>query len=328
MKVDKVTKFSVGVVIFFLGLAILAPFLAGRYPALIFSNQSEHELPLSPLVASFWEAQKTELSLIAFRELAQEGKIRAIFPPVAYGPYEKNLDEILEGPGGGRFGHYLGTDDVGRDIAARMIHGAKNSMMVGLVAVGISLIFGILIGSLAGYFGGWTDLILSRFIEIVITFPTLILIMAVLALLQPSLMNIMVVIGLTSWTGTARIIRGEFLKRKGQEYVQAAMALGASHFRIITLHILPGSLPPVLVIASFGVAGAVLMESSLSFLGIGIRAPEPSWGEILNSSKNYIDFAWWMVTFPGMAIFFTVVAYNLLGDFLRKAMSPKERAVK
>ncbi len=325
MKVDRVTKVSIAIVLFFFGLALLAPFLASRYPLAVFANDTEYEIAFSPVLSSFARSNRANLNRIPFRELAAAGKITALFSPIPYGPYEKNLDEILASPGSGRFGHYLGTDDVGRDVASRMIHGAKNSMMVGLVAVGISLIFGVIIGSLAGYFGGWTDLLLSRLIEIVITFPTLILIMAVLALLRPSLVNIMVIIGLTGWTGTARIIRGEFFKRKNQEYVQAAMALGASHFRVIVRHILPGSLPPVLVMASFGVAGAVLMESSLSFLGIGIRAPEPSWGQILNSSRNYIDFAWWMVTFPGMAIFFTVVSYNLLGDYLRKALSPRER---
>lgn len=318
-------KSAVAIVVFFVVVALFAPFCASPFPVVVFENKSSFEIPASPLFSALFSSQtKGKMKEIPFRELAHKKEISALFAPVPYSPYEKELNLILYPPSFDRFGHYMGTDEVGRDVAARMIHGAKNSMLVGLVAVSISLFFGILVGALSGYFGGVVDLILSRLVEIVITFPQLILIMAVLALLQPSLFNIMVVIGLTSWTGIARVIRGEFLKRKNFEFVEAARVMGASHLRIILVHILPNSIAPVLVMASFGIAGAVLIESSLSFLGIGIVLPEPSWGQLLNVSRSYIDFAWWMTGFPGFAIFLVVVSYNLLGDYLRKALNPRE----
>jgi peptide/nickel transport system permease protein len=248
-----------------------------------------------------------------------------VFTIVPYSPYEQNLDEILMAPSLGRFGHYMGTDDVGRDIAARMIHGARNSMLVGLIAVALSLIIGIIVGAAAGYYGGAVDLIISRFIEIMITFPRLILIMAVLVIKKPSLFNVMIVLGLTQWTGVARILRAEFLKRKNLEYVLASKIMGASDFRQIFYHILPNSLSPIIVMTTFDVADVVLTESALSFLGIGIQPPDASWGQVLNISQSYMDFAWWLILFPGLFIFMVVVAYNLLGDYLRKYLNPKER---
>jgi len=316
MKKEWLSIISLSIIATFLFVSIFATILASAYPYLIWNNTSTLELPSSPLIHSLFSGSGN--NEINYKKLFLNGKINAIFPPVAYNPYEKNLDDILIPPGGGKFGHYMGTDEVGRDIASRMIHGTRNSMMVGLVAVGISLFLGIIIGAIAGYAGGVTDLILSRIIEIVITFPVLILIMAVLAIMKPSLINIMIVIGLTGWTSVARVIRGEFLQRKNMDYVLAVRIMGASHWRIIVHHILPNSLAPVLVMTSFEIAGAVLIESSLSFLGIGVQPPEPSWGQILNTSKGYIDFAWWLTFFPGLAVFLVVVSYNLLGDNLRK----------
>lgn len=319
------TRSASGVILLFLFVALVAPFISSPYPLLVYRNNSDLKVPLSPFFSSFQKKEEARLSRIDFRALAEKEDIGALFTLVPYSPYEQNLDQILYPPSFGRFGNYLGTDEVGRDIAARMVHGAKNSMMVGMVAVMISLLFGVAIGATAGYFGGWVDLLLSRFIEIVITFPTLILILAVLAILQPSLTKVMVVIGLTGWTGIARVIRGEVLKRKNFEYVMAAKISGASHLRTLAVHILPNSLAPVMVMASFQMADVVLLESSLSFLGIGVRAPEPSWGQILNIAKSYLDFAWWLVMFPGISIFLTVVSYNLLGEFLRDKLNPKER---
>jgi peptide/nickel transport system permease protein len=204
-----------------------------------------------------------------------------------------------------------------------MIHGSKVSLSVGFVAVSIATFIGIFLGALAGYYGGKVDVLISRLIEVMICFPTFFLILTVLAFLPPSIYNIMIIIGLTGWPGIARLVRGEFLKQRQMDYVAAAKAVGASDLRIIFSHILPNSLAPVLVSATFGVAGAILVESSLSYLGFGVPPPTPSWGEILSQSKHYIDFAWWLTVFPGAAIFLTVTAYNLVGEGLRDAVDPR-----
>ena len=325
MKPDLSTKFSVSIIGFFVFVSVFASFLSSPYPLIVFNNRSDQKIPVSPFFAAYSVKIKNQLDKINFRDLANKNQITAMFTLVPYSPYEQNLDEILIAPSFGRFGHYMGTDDVGRDIASRMIHGARNSMLVGLIAVVMSLIIGLIVGAIAGFYGGWVDLLISRFIEIIITFPRLILIMAVLAMTRPSLLNIMIVLGLTQWTGVARILRAEFFKRKNLEYVLAAKTIGASDFRQIFNHILPNSLAPIIVITTFDVADVVLVESSLSFLGIGIQPPEASWGQVLNISQSYMDFAWWLIFFPGLFIFMVVVAYNLLGDYLRKYLNPKER---
>jgi peptide/nickel transport system permease protein len=206
-----------------------------------------------------------------------------------------------------------------------MIWGSRISLSVGFVAVAIYVAIGILVGTLAGYFRGWVDMVLSRLIEIVICFPAFFLILAVLAFLQPGLYNIMIVIGLTGWTTEARLVRGEFLRLADQEFVLAAKGLGVSDRRIIFRHILPNGLAPLLVAASFGVASAILIESSLSFLGFGISIPVPSWGGILNEARENFRY-WWITIFPGLAIFSTVTAYNLLGEGIRDAIDPRLKA--
>jgi len=326
LKNSKLTIFSYIIIVSLLFIALFADFLASPFPYFVWNNKTKTEIPTVPFITAFSAEKKINLEKINFRKLAKENQISAIFAPIPYSPYENNLDKILDPPSYGRFGNYLGTDDLGSDVASRLIHGAKNSMMIGLVAVAISLIFGVIIGSIAGYFGGAIDLVISRIIEIVICFPTLILIMAVLAILKPSLMKVMVVIGLTQWTGVARIIRAEFLKRKKEDYVLASKVTGASDLRLIFTHLLPNSLAPIIVMTSFSIASVVLLESGLSFLGIGIQIPEPSWGQMLNISRNYIDIAWWLILYPGILIFLTVVSYNLLGDHLRKILNPRERA--
>jgi peptide/nickel transport system permease protein len=251
-----------------------------------------------------------------------EGKQRAwrLDPPIPFGPTEINLASHLQPPGKV---HLLGTDDRGRDVLSRMVHGSRVSLSVGFVAVSIYTIIGVLFGSLAGYYGGKVDSLISRLIEVMMCFPTFFLILTVLAFLRPSINNIMIIIGLTGWPGVARLVRGEFLKQRKLDYVTAARAIGASDLRIIFYHILPNSLAPVLVTATFGVAGAILVESSLAYLGFGVPPPTPSWGEILSQSKQYIDFAWWLTIFPGAAIFLTVTAYNLVGEGLRDAVDPR-----
>ncbi len=219
--------------------------------------------------------------------------------------------------------YFLGTDDLGRDVLLRMLYGARISLLVGFVAVGISTLIGIVLGAVAGFYGGWVDTLLMRFVDIMLCFPTFFLILAVIAFLDPSIWNIMIVIGLTSWMGVARLVRAEFLSLRQRDFVQAAKALGASDSRLIFCHILPNALSPVLVSATLGVAGAILTESALSFLGIGVQPPTPSWGNMLIVGKQTLGSAWWLSVFPGLAILITVLGYNLLGEGIRDALDPR-----
>jgi peptide/nickel transport system permease protein len=244
-----------------------------------------------------------------------------LMPPIPYSPIESTPDQFS--PPSGK--HLCGTDSTGRDIAARMLHGARTSLSIGFVAQSIALLVGVTLGGLAGYYRGWLDMGVCRFIEIMDCFPTLLLILAVIGLFpsQNNMFYIMAVIGLTSWTGLARLVRGEFLRLGSQPFPQAAQALGASDFRVIVRHLLPNALGPILVSATFGVASAILLESSLSFLGFGMQAPTPSWGDILSDARRYIDFAWWLAFFPGVAILITLVSYNFVGEGLRDAVDPR-----
>ena len=219
----------------------------------------------------------------------------------------------------------LGTDDLGRDVLARILYGARISLLVGFVAVGIASLIGIVLGALAGYYGRWVDGLLMRFVDIMLCFPTFFLILAVIAFLEPSIWNIMIIIGLTGWMGVARLVRAEFLSLRERDFVQAARALGASDGRLIFRHILPNALSPVLVSATLGVAGAILTESALSFLGIGVQPPTPSRGNMLIAGKQTLGTAWWLSAFPGMAILVTVLGYNLLGEGIRDALDPRIR---
>ena len=221
--------------------------------------------------------------------------------------------------------HWLGTDESGRDVLCRMIWGGRVSLSVGIVAVAIYVSIGIVVGAIAGYFRGVCDLILSRIIEVVICFPSFFLILTIVAMVGPGLLNIMVVIGLTGWTGIARLVRGEFLRLVDQEFVLAGRALGYTPFRLIFRHVLPNAMAPVLVSATFGVAGAILTESALSFLGLGISKPTPSWGSLLADGREALDHAPWLIHFPGLAIFITITAYNLIGEALRDAADPRLR---
>ena len=245
----------------------------------------------------------------------------AIWPLIPYHEYEQTLD-YFAAPSAQ---HLLGTDELGRDIAARMIHGTTVSVKVGFISMGIAAIIGIIVGGIAGYFGGWVDAIISRIIEIVICFPVFFLILAIMVWLEPNITNVMIVIGLTRWTSIARYTRGEFMRIKGQDYVTAALAQGVGHMRIMFRHILPNSLAPVLVSITFGIAAAVLIEASLSWLGFGVQAPAPSWGNILRTAYDSLRVAPHMVYPPCIAIFLAVLSYNLVGDALRDAIDPRLR---
>jgi peptide/nickel transport system permease protein len=246
----------------------------------------------------------------------------SIFAPwlAPYDPNSINLKEVLMPPSPA---HYLGTDTLGRDVLSRIIFGSRVSLKVGFVAVGLATLIGLFVGALAGYYGGWVDSALMRLVDLMLCFPAFFLILAVIAVLEPSIWNIMVVIGLTGWMGVARLVRAEFLSLREREFVTAARALGASDTRLIMRHMLPNALAPVMVSATLGVAGAILTESALSFLGLGVQPPTPSWGNILTAGKDNIEIAWWLSVFPGLAILVTVMSYNLLGEGIREAIDPR-----
>jgi len=239
-----------------------------------------------------------------------------------YDPSTINLKHVLAPPS---FGHPLGTDQLGRDVLSRMIWGARISLKVGFVATGIAMLIGTILGAASGYYGRWVDAIIMRFVDIMLCFPTFFLILAVIAILEPSIWNIMIVIGLTGWMGITRLVRADFISLKERDFVSAARVIGASDFRIIFVHILPNAMASVLVATTLGIAGAILTESALSFLGIGVQPPIPSWGNILTAGKDNIDIAWWLSLYPGLAILITVLGYNLLGEGIRDSLDPRLR---
>ncbi len=315
-------KLGLWITIILILVAVFSPLLANGRP-ILFRYQGHWYWPVfsgaEQIGDATWKEMKKKTPFVFQRNAGGQGNF-AVWPLVPYSPTEYDLLDNLSAP---TRRHWFGTDDSGRDVLSRMIYGAQVSLSVGFVAVGIALVIGIFLGALAGYFGRWVDTLISWLIEILVTIPTFFLIIAVIFFRPPSIYNIMVVIGLTGWTGAARFVRAEFLKLRQLDFVMAARALGASSGRIIFLHMLPNALAPVLVSAVFGIADAILTESALSFLGFGVPPPRPSWGDILSQSRNYIEFAWWLTFFPGLAIFLSITAYNLVGDGFRDAMDPK-----
>lgn len=295
-------------------IALGAPFLA-------------HERPIYAVIEgrAWWFPNVINypgLRAVDFSKWTPAPGERAVMPPIPYAPERSNLRDRLQPP---TPSHLLGTDDRGRDVLSRMIWGTRIEMSVGFVAVSIAVFIGIIVGALGGFYGGIIDVILQRLIEVMMCFPAFILILSLLSFLPPNIYTIMAVIGFLGWTGAARLIRGEFLRLREADYTIAARATGLSNLRIMFRHLLPNALGPVLVSATFGIAGAILTESALSFLGFGVPPPTPSWGELLNQSQRYVDRAWWLVVFPGLAIFTTVTAFNLVGEGLRDAMDPRLR---
>ena len=247
--------------------------------------------------------------------------VAALAPFIApYEPTAINVYNVLSPPS---LSHPFGTDELGRDVLSRMIWGSRVSLKVGIIAVGIAIFIGIFVGSISGFYGGKVDAVMMRFVDVMLAFPTFFLMLAVISIVEPSISTIMIVIGITGWMDVARLVRAEFLTLKERDFITAARAIGASDFRLILKHIIPNALAPVFVAATFGIAGAILTESGLSFLGLGVQPPEPSWGNILTSGKDNITVAWWLSLFPGLAILVTVLCYNLVGEGLRDSLDPR-----
>jgi peptide/nickel transport system permease protein len=295
-------------VIFVALLALFAPLVASSKPFLI---RTDSGLRFPSAGDFFGEKEGVEQAL--------KGKV-LIGTLVPHSPNDIDFLQRLQPPS---HDHRFGTDDVGRDVLARLIHGARISLTVAFLAAVIALLVGSFFGAVAGYYGGWVDWLVSRLIEIVLCFPFLFLVLGIVALFRPSVYTIIIALGATTWTDEARYVRGEIMRIRELDFAHAAHAIGARDARIIFRHLLPNALAPALVSANFAVATAILTESSLSFLGIGVPLPAPTWGGMLSVAELYIDYAWWLVLYPGIAIFSTVAAFNVVGDRFRESLDPR-----
>jgi peptide/nickel transport system permease protein len=275
-------------------------------------------------VKGFWRALKRNRLALAGGAIVLCLFVLAVAAPMLapWDPHRLDIRKILDPPSRS---HWLGTDQLGRDVLSRMLYGARVSLAVGFVSVGIATALGIILGATAGYNGGAVDGFVMRLVDLMLVFPRFFLLLAVLAFLKPSIWTIMAVIGLTGWMGVARLVRAEFLALKEREFVVWSQSIGASAFRIIWRHILPNAMAPVLVAMTLGIPAAILTESGLSFLGLGVQPPYATWGNILNEGKDTIELAWWMSVYPGLAILVTVLSYNLLGEGIRDALDPRLR---
>lgn len=315
-RTKRINLFGFWAVLALFAVAIAAPLLANDKP-IYFRYQGKIHFPAMYMPPELLG----NLEFKRFRRFVEThpDECRAVFAPIPYSPIESDRS-IYEYPAPPSGKHLLGLDGSGRDVLARVIHGSRISLSVGFVAVSIYVVIGVVVGAIAGYYGGRADLVISRLIEVMICFPSFFLILTLMAFLPQNIYTVMGAIGVTGWPGVARLTRGEFLRLRGLDFVTAAKALGESDARIIFRHILPNALAPVLVSATFGIAGAILVESSLSFLGFGVPIPTPSWGETLSQSRSYLPIGWWLTVFPGFMIFLTVTAYNLVGEGLRDAV--------
>ncbi len=323
-KKNRVAVYALYIVYFLFGIAILADVLANDKPLFAVYKGTTYfpvfKQYLADLGISRWSP---DLVMADWKDLEKSGDVKsAIWPPIKYSESDEDLANTLSAPSGA---HLLGTDGIGRDVLSGMIHGSRIALSIGFVSMSFAIVIGVILGAFAGFYGGWVDNIISRAIEVVLTLPTFFLIITIVAMVQQgSVWLIMVLIGITSWPGIARYTRGEFLRIRNMEFVSAASALGFKNSRIILRHVLPNSLAPVLISAAFGIAGAILVEAGLSFLGFGVPPTVVTWGSVLNDARNDIH-AWWLAVFPGFAIFLAVVAYNLVGDGLRDALDPRLR---
>jgi peptide/nickel transport system permease protein len=308
-------------------VATFADLLASDLPVVCRLHHKTYILPnlTRPPALAAYDCQRTEDEL-------REGDW-ALYPLVRFGPTQTSargrIEALLPPPfaGSGELAHPLGTDDRGRDVFARLVHGARTSLTVGLLSVVAFLGIGATFGALAGFYGGFVDAIVARLIETLTAFPTIVLVLVVQGLVaHPTLSTMLLAIGLTRWTEVARLVRAEVFLVTSQEYVLAARALGARPGRVLFRHVLPNAIAPLLVAATFGVASVVLIEASLTFLRVGVPPPTPSWGEMLSEARDHA-FAWWLLLPPGLAVFTTVVALNLVGEALRDALDPRQRHV-
>jgi len=321
---SRIAQVALAIVAALFVVAIAADMIANDKP-LVMKYQGHVSFPALKdyavrLGLARWEREFQNVGFKEFVKTNFKSGDWAQFPPVPFSPNEINLSEVLRHPSGE---HLFGTDDIGRDVASRVIHGSRVSLSVGFVAVSIYVIIGWIIGAVAGFYGGVIDIVASRIIEIMLTIPAFFLIITVVAFLPQSIFYIMLVIGITNWPTVARLTRSEFIKSKSLEYVVAARALGATDGRTIFRHLLPNTVAPVLVSATFGMASAILIESTLSFLGFGVPPSTASWGAILSNARQLLPSAWWLTAFPGLAIFLTVTSYNLVGEGLRDAADPR-----
>jgi peptide/nickel transport system permease protein len=310
------------VVSFLALMALFADFIANDKPYYLeYRGKTYFPIFRSYIVGAKLGRWPTDLLNVDFKKL--EGA-KAIFPPIPYRPSNINLLEPLEPPSPK---HWFGTDKLGRDVMAGMVHGSRISLSIGFIAVGIAVIIGVILGAIAGYFGSWVDLVISRLFEVMLSIPTFFLLITIAALLPPSIYLTMLIIGMTSWVGIARFTRNEFLRIRNLDYVTSAIALGVTDRKVMFKHILPNALAPVIVSVVLGIAGAILVESALSFLGIGVPAELVTWGSILHEAST-TTFAWWLAVFPGFAIFITVLAYYLVGEGLREVLDPRLRGLR
>ncbi len=262
----------------------------------------------------------TAVIVIFFVVAAGAGVCALMDWPMPQNPNTTNLERKLLPP---NLQNWLGTDNLGRDVLSRMVAGSTISLTVGFVAMAVSLGIGVIVGAISGYFGGWTDNVIMRIVDALLCFPSFFLILSAIAILGPNIWIIIVVIGLVGWTGTARLVRAEFLTLRESEYVRAARAMGQSGPRIIFRHILPNALAPIFVTAVVSIPDAILIESGLSFLSFGVPPPQATWGNIIADGKTYFLDAWWLIVFPGLAIFTASLAFYLAGDALRRAAATR-----
>ncbi|HVQ74942.1 MAG TPA: ABC transporter permease [Candidatus Binatia bacterium] len=272
----------------------------------------------------FWTTfRRNRLALCGGAVVSVLVAVAALAPVLApHDPHRPDTKNILAPPSRE---HWLGTDQIGRDVLSRVLYGSRVSLAVGFVSVGIASMIGIVLGAAAGYQGGLTDGVIMRFVDLMLVFPRFFLLLAVLAFLQPSIWTVMAVIGLTGWMGVTRLVRAEFLSLREREFVIWSESVGATALRVVFRHILPNAMAPVLVAMTLGIPAAILTESGLSFLGLGVQPPYATWGNILNDGKDAIEIAWWMTVYPGLAILVTVLSYNLLGEGIRDALDPRLR---